>query len=260
MRRQWIVSMCCFVAGVGCARSVDRELEPIAYEDFVEQREQLEASLSRRCCERIGATLAEGYAEAFRREVPAELAARYDERAGAACIAELRARDCTHVKELDGLGACAEIYRRGSRALGEACTTDFDCAQDDEPTACVVSAVTRDGIERACKRYVEVEEGEACEGADPEELRACAPSLWCHPDRSVCVAPAERREPCITGPEWGDTCAVGSVCDRADSGRCVEPRAVGSPCSELEQCEGLACWGGRCREPLLETTGAACEL
>jgi hypothetical protein len=89
--------------------------------------------------------------------------------------------------------------------------------------------------------------GDTCDGTLNE---ACPTPLLCDPNQKRCMPLAALGEACITGSSFGDTCEAGALCDRMGTKRCIEPKPVGADCESIEECEGLACIGGVCREPL----------
>ena len=132
-----------------------------------------------------------------------------------------------------------------------------ECSQAAGPTFCNERRVDG-GSEQRCASLHYAAEGESC--ASTAGLTVfCANRMLCHPEDQTCVRPAERGEPCVTGPVWGDTCAQGSVCDRLNTRRCIAPLPPGSPCTKLEECEGLLCHEGVCKAPLMWAEFGTCE-
>jgi hypothetical protein len=224
---------------------------------------EAQTDLVDRCCRAIGfAAAANDFATGVERGLhefapdPAA-GARYDPERAAACLAELRDTDCTELlKAAHGSAACDDVYRRGHLQLGDECHSNYDCARPDgDVTGCFATIVDGD-LTRICTRLVLAGEGESCAGGGDATVVFCEGNLLCD-DSSTCVRYAARGEPCLTGPAWGDTCEVGSVCDRMDTQRCIEPTPVGEGCDTGDnRCEGLACVAGICREPLFVTSGA----
>jgi hypothetical protein len=252
----WVVVLC------ACSDShrAEQAEPPIDEADYAFARTDAELSHAERCCERVGAMgTTSGFRDAVLRGLdesqPADdSGARYDPQAAAECVAALEAAPCPNTKQAPLaaiLETCARIYTRGNRALGESCTSDFECAESDQgETICGAAEVTRHGIARECKALERAGEGQRCMSDDPFVELRCDGTLLCDDDSQRCVAPAARGERCLTGPAWGDTCERGSVCDRTDTERCIEPIAIGDACEDGELCEGLACRGGACREPI----------
>src|SRR5688500_8458792 len=89
---------------------------------------------------------------------------------------------------------------------------------------------------------------------DRDRLRVAAA---CDDQTERCVARAARGQRCLTGQQWGDTCELGSVCDRLDTERCIEPIGEGEPCEDGELCESGNCLDGVCRAPIDDPL--ACE-
>jgi len=263
---------CVALALVGCSASdddvpgaepMDDELENEAA--YVDARSEIEQSYREDCCQEAGARGAEDQADVIRRGLlvnrpSSGSGARYDADAALDCLRELLDRGCAHAKDSRVVvsdSACNRIYRRGNVAIGESCESFYDCAESGGvETTCGVAHVTADGISYACKALERAREGEPCVSQNPSVEYDCEWPLLCHEDAGVCVARAARGEQCITGPVWGDTCAMGSVCDRLDTKICVEPIAEGEPCEDGERCEYLACEEGLCRPPIYEP--AAC--
>ena len=237
----------------------DEPIDPIAEANYVGRRVDAEESRAERCCEEAGAIgIADGYWDAVTRGLEEsrpmdDSGAHYDPQAAGECVAALEASPCRHAKDTgrdEGLAACARIYTRGHRTLRQSCKQFYDCAESTEgETTCGIAEVTTEGFLYECKLLERLGEGDVCVNDDPHMELECELPLLCDPVSERCVAPAERGEPCITGPTWGDTCAMGSLCDRTDSMRCVEPIAVGDACEDGELCEGLACGDGACRAP-----------
>jgi hypothetical protein len=209
------------------------------------------------CCQEAGArgvesTLRAAILRGMAEDRPSpDSGARYDAQAAAACLDELAAPAlCWQLKTpfpRANDSPCARVYQRGNRQLGEVCRSFWDCAEHARGEAtCGFGSVAPDGIIDVCKLQFLAEEGEPCADDDPETEVYCQWPLLCDPSER-CVARAERGERCITGFNWGDTCALGSVCDRLDTERCVEPIGVGEACSDDELCEGSACVEETCR-------------
>jgi hypothetical protein len=180
---------------------------------------------------------------------------RFDPAAAAACVAETARAACELEKATSAAPeACRHVYEGGRRAQGEPCLSNWECSPGDTPGAhgnCSVSlgkgGVWQQGV---CYEFRAAEEGEDCSPADSLNMVECKWPLICSPETNVCVQRPTLGQTCITGSAWGDTCGPGSVCDRQQSDRCVMPKAIGEVCSALEECESLACIGGRCRAPL----------
>lgn len=238
--------------------------EPIESEAaYVQARAEVELSRTERCCKEAGARAVDGeFIDAIlgglRENKPSpESGARYDAQAAADCLAEIADWPCHNPKEPFAIvadSACGRVYQRGDRAIGESCESYLECAKNDgAETTCTVSEVTRDGILRACKLLEHAGEGEPCASQNPRVTFECEWPLLCHESAGICVARAERGEQCLTGPAWGDTCALGSVCDRLDTATCIEPIPEGEPCDDGELCESLACAGGLCRPAIFDS-------
>jgi len=242
---------------------------PLTEASYVTRYVEAETDFTQGCCMQNGyAGLADDFAASVERgldeDAPLpEAGARFDPEAAAECLAWLGNRDCSELLKQPHrvrLG-CDRVYTRGHRRLGETCRSTFDCAlSNGQPTSCEVTRVTRDGFEYSCARYVEVGEGESCTSDDPMTARYCVSGLLCDERLGVCVHLAARGEPCMTGPTWGDTCEVGSVCDWDGTQRCVEPTPVGAACAPGGNlCEGAVCRAGTCREPLFWTSSWYCR-
>jgi hypothetical protein len=248
------------VGSMGCydsdARRPPEQVEESAYEQALADFRLVEAEA---CCEEAGARgVWSGYRDAVLRglteDAPSpDSGARYDPQAAAACLDSLAPLPCWHLKmpfpPARDDNPCARIYRRGNRQLGEECRTHWDCAEHarGDTTCGFGRRVGPDTIMDVCKLQFLVEEGEPCVEDDPLTELYCRWPLLCDPTSERCVARAERGEPCLVGLSWGDTCAAGSVCDRSDTERCIEPIAVGDACEDGERCEGSACVEETCR-------------
>jgi hypothetical protein len=257
--------------GAGCYRSSDlgdgtaTAQTEIPEGDYAGVLVEAQVALADRCCARagLGAARVPDTHTGSHGLVPDRAAvAQYDARAAAACVAEISEGECPSPKApLNAPSACDDVYARGDRQLGEHCQMHYECAQAlGEQTGCEAT-VRREGIQRVCMAYEWAGEGESCFAAASNTVRLCEGELLCDDERGVCVRRGARGEPCLTGLNWGDTCAAGSVCDRLGSRRCVAPIPVGQPCGPGidGECEALACVGGVCREPLSHASSIVCE-
>jgi hypothetical protein len=236
--------------------------------EFLDSYVAASDGLTERCCMQVGlgfTSTPDWVVEKIRERLipPPSSGARFDADAARACIAGLQQVECSLLKTRpSGPAACTDVYSRGHVALGELCTTPWECAEHPDGDAqCAGTTVGENGISRHCVLVEIVGEGARCVSAadDGHTTFDCAPTLLCDFEGSgTCVRRGELGEPCLVGSLWGDTCAVGSVCDRSGSQRCVAPRAVGEACEHGEQCEAYACHDGVCLEPLFETSGGAC--
>lgn len=166
---------------------------------------------------------------------------RYDIEQGSHCIAEIKAEPCTAEKHPTAVpsDACARAYRRGNAQPGGACSTTSSCEWPEEGyTQCARGR---------CLMFIERGEGESCGDDDPTDAKlfSCALGLFCN-ENEVCVPPAKLGESCPTGPNYGDTCESGALCDRFDTKTCIEAPTVGTACDKPDDCEGLACLDGKC--------------
>jgi hypothetical protein len=225
------------------ARSNVSEPEPVSESDFPQRWQEARHSADQRCCEQAGLTLTESHEEPF-----GEALASFDSAAAAACLAALEKAPCHLQKEAYApVSSCQQVYA-GTRALGDACFTPWDCAANETQGGYTSCALALGQVEGVCVRRQRRAEGESC--AREKERVECNWPLLCDEETEVCVKRPKLGEPCMTGASWGDTCAQGSVCDRMGTKRCVKPKPVGKPCETLEECEDLACVDGLCREPL----------
>lgn len=226
----------------------------VSEEEFPSRLAEVQAREDERCCQRaelpsrgvydsVFASLEESFSA---NSIDPASGARFDPAAAAACIARREARDCPTSKQVSiAEDACNFVYKRGERRIGEPCSADWDCAAPAHDARVGCQAYSRS--DSVCTLYSALGEGADCSDPDPD--KQCSWGLWCDPERSKCVRPARLGEPCLTGPSLGDTCERGAVCDRRNTKRCVKPKTVGAACSELEECEWLACVDGSCREP-----------
>lgn len=256
-----LLTACCSVLVVAaCGTETHRSIPQVQESAFADQLGKAEAKHTERCCKRVGLRgLADDFMEDVAKGVAndrpaADSGATYDVESASACIDAYAHAECSLLKgERSALPGCSEIYTRGHRKLGEPCTSFYECEQPNgQATTCWIGAGQN---ERICQRVLEVDEGEPCMSDDAELTIWCKSPLLCDDVSKRCVAAAKRGEACLTGGAWGDTCAIGSVCNAAGNKRCVEPTAVGQACDLDSLCEGGACFEGQCREPLFETTG-----
>jgi hypothetical protein len=264
----------CVVGALGCAQSrppsertdADADTDtPLREEGYYRARAEAMCALSARCCQRAGLRTSTTCVETMLAGVlhwrPDRIAgARYDADAAAACVNGYADLECGLAKaDRTVPAACAHVYEPGRRKLGERCTdsSQFECAPSEAgDTFCALTRL-REPTESTCVVAKYLNEGEPCVDLVPEpNVEAlCDLPLICDEERGLCARRAERGQRC--DPTYGDTCAQGSVCDRA-SRRCVEPPPIGDPCDPADnRCEQLACIGGRCREPLSDFR--ACE-
>jgi hypothetical protein len=244
----------------------DAEVAPVAEADYVHALSSAEAEQATRCCLQAGLSGVDDGYEAHvelgeRAWLPApDSGAVYDPKIGGQCVAAYAHAECALAKNaLEGHvpAVCGRVYARGHRRLGEACNVNQDCEQPvGKVTVCALGQVVDKKAVRVCKELKEAAEGAPCLASDDAVVFQCQKALLCDDKQNRCVRPAARGGACLTGATWGDTCEQGSVCDRAGSKRCVAPAAVGTACSYDNLCEGFACMGNECREPLFEILGA----
>ncbi len=202
-----------------------------------------------RCCAQAGLT-SSAPGSAIVAPDP-ESGARYNRETASRCVAEVAKAPCLLEKEAwVPNAACAGAWQGGSNALGEPCTSEWECAPAAGSDAVGCSSILTQAGMRPGKCYERklLADGDECEAffGGPE----CAFPSFCHPEDKRCVKPAALGEPCATSPQLGDTCEQGALCDRTDTKLCITPRPVGAACDSPEQCESLACRAEQCREPL----------
>lgn len=182
---------------------------------------------------------------------PARSGVRFDAAAAEKCIAETESLPCELQKQAHPIApSCALVFSRGDVAIGQPCTSEFECAQPaGKITACIEHFIDKK-VEFRCTVIREADEGDPCFADNDDEWIDCPSPLICDDKRNLCSAPAKLGDTCVTGSIYGDTCAGGAVCDRNDTHQCVKPKAIGESCSKLEDCEALACIDGVCVKPL----------
>jgi hypothetical protein len=248
--------------------------KPVSEKDYPKQMVAAETALIDRCCKRVGSPgVADDYAskdlQFYANVAPSpDAGAVYDPEAAGRCIVSYEKADCTPTKDHgQALPGCAAIYKRGRFALGHECRSYNDCSEQGLPAGdhaeCRPSMMHADGTySRACTRIRYVGEGEACNqtAADGVFTDCEDPTLLCDEHSHLCTPYAKRGAVCMTGAVWGDTCEIGSVCDRTDTKTCLAPLPVGAKCGGPNTlCEGYFCYDGTCREPLFQATGNQCK-
>ena len=223
----------------------DNDDESVTAEDFSSRLGKALNQHHERCCKQAGLDHPDPIG--LGGGLPSQaVSAEFDAHAAATCLRQTRNAPCERAKEsASSPKVCRQVFTRGTIKRGQACRSSWDCAPSDEPDAFPYCDTT-------CKLWYTLPEGADCSPRENATV-VCASPLLCSDDE-VCVRPAKLGESCLTGPQWGDTCAEGSVCDRNGTKRCVKPTPVGKPCTELEDCEWLACIDGLCRDPLSVVT------
>jgi hypothetical protein len=233
----------------------------VSEQTYAAQTAEVLAVEPEHCCEQVGLGAREDtddyLAELMPRLAPPDPAsgAEFNPAAAAACLALTKERGCSLLKDVSARpDACRAVYAGGKRKPGERCRSEWDCAAQG-PSGSHGSCLWAQGESQGtCVSARTLQEGERCDSEVRNELTSCDPALLCNDRSGLCVRRARLGETCLTGVIWGDTCESGAVCDRRGTKRCVKPKAVGEPCEALEECDGLACVAGTCREPLATVT------
>jgi len=180
---------------------------------------------------------------------------RYDARAAAACVNAWRSAfaTCPDAERLQLLPQpCSRVYVGGRTLQGSACTNPWECAPGAEGTAACLSLSATGRSGSVCGVIVQGAAGTPC-NVDPTVLVECAPGLHCDPNRSICTPPLGLGDLCSNG--FSDECGVGAVCDADVQRICVPPRrALGEACASGRDCDGFACFAGRCGALMLDNT------
>jgi hypothetical protein len=174
---------------------------------------------------------------------------RYDGRAAAACVGAWRSffAGCPAAEAtLPVPEACARVYLDGTKPEGAGCTSDWECARRTEGTAACLSEA---GV---CGIIASGTAGAACNEPTLHKIE-CSSGLRCDPNLSACVEPLALGAFCSSGV--ADECGPGTVCDPDVQRACVTPpRAFGEPCTSTHDCDGYACFNGRCGALTLDLT------
>lgn len=204
------------------------------------------------CCDMIG--LSGPDAGWSFRLPPARSNVKFDAIAAKKCLEEVANLPCELEKEAHPTApSCTAVFSHGDVALGEPCTSEFECAQDaGEITACNEQLIDKK-LSYRCTRVVEAHAGDACL-SDTTNDRFCPATLLCNEDTNRCEPRAKLGQPCLTGPVLGDTCEIGATCDRLSSHQCIKSTPIGKPCDQPDDCESLACRRGVCIKPLFVYT------
>lgn len=244
------ITLLAVLALLACDKSHDAAgsgSSPVTADDYPERLNDVRRQLDERCCQRTGLTLLQDGAYG---EWP-EPRATFDAKAAKQCLAELARMECPLAKggiETYQPAICRKVYT-GTLRVGDTCYSPWDCEPSHDPRSSISCPLALAHETSVCTRVSIGKEGEGCESWRSEKV-ICEPPLLCDPDE-VCAKPATMGEICLTGPNYGDTCAQGLMCDRTGTKRCVKPTPVGKACDTIEDCESLGCVDGECREPLL---------
>jgi hypothetical protein len=249
--------MACALVAVALGACASEAEESVPEDEFVAKMAEAICSHVGPCCEeaRLGHVVAPScdseQRDIWRASIDRGRKAHleYDARAAARCIAEQRewSAACTRAKDAAGWStpACDALYRGGKAALGAACESQWDCAATDAgPVEC-----SRHGIEPTytCAARKTVGTGTTPHAIDEDQVfTECEPDLVQRRDGRCRKRPAlgESCEDVSLG--YGDPCELGSVCDYANTKKCVTPVPIGGACTTDLQCEWLACVRGRC--------------
>lgn len=192
-----------------------------------------------------------------------EVGAKYDPVAAARCVADLAVMlaTCPTTKTYASLESCAEVFTAKPTSAGAPCSSAWECADDGAREGFCATTYEVDGaVTGRCEQTTILRAGERCVTDAGEIGGTCKRPLLCAYNGSgTCQPYARLGEPCLTGPNWGDTCEPGATCDRRASKRCVAAKKVGEPCEQLEECEELRCGNGRCVPPLTPIRGICSE-
>lgn len=220
-----------------------------AAKDFATDLAEAEQARFTRCCESIGL---DGPAEPVEQPLPdPRSGSHFDAAAAEKCVEQTKFLPCELQKELHPIApACRSVFSRGHRRIGDPCTSEFECAQPTgKTTACIEHLVGKKPV-HLCTLVREASEGDPCVSDTTDEWIDCPSPLICDLKANLCSAPAKLGDPCLTDPQYGDTCEIGAVCDRADTHECIRPTTVGRACSKVDDCEALACESEVCVKPL----------
>lgn len=194
-------------------------------------------------------------------ELYGQTTATYDAAAAGACVQQLEtaARNC----EEGPTDACARVFK-GSKAVGEACEGDFDCA----PVA--GAAVTCERIsdsELECQAIPRGKPGDPCVGNCTfiEGFVSCydgdseSGEGYCFEDDGLIC----REGACAPIPEIGEPCSYwdckpGAYCS-SETETCVVAGGVGDPCEWDEHCAETAYCGADGLCAAKKADGEACE-
>ncbi len=230
MRNQVGLLVCLAIVFAGCGKS-DSEKFADAY-----------CPEMAKCCAQAGAA---GDGKACRQMV--DLAASfgsYDNKAGDACLAEMRAEVSagTFCTEGNTIAACNSVFGTGgtgNKQVGEACEFDDDCALASEgKVACDFDAKT-------CVALREV--GAAC-----TSTLDCVRSAFCDYDQDLCTARLSAGGDCSIG--GSGACVDGYYCT-SDTSQCAAQKANGAACSTFSECRSSNCANGTCQSNGLDTWG-----
>lgn len=234
--RRWLVVAALLLAGA-CGGSTSQDESSLTAEEFPARYAAAYCALTSGCCESSGGEplhedceadmLAEQRANA---NAAARAGARFDAQVAERCLAELARRAC-EPNPLDLLAQFLPTCQpwRGAVPLGQACSLDLDCLQDEGRAR--VSCV-----EDHCRLVEALLPGADC---DPHETTAVCSSgfSYCHPDTLRCEPLPRSGEPC------SDRCHVEARCVE---GLCQELAGPGLECTLGSDCHGDLCVDGRC--------------
>lgn len=215
------------------------------------------------CCATYGDTPASDCESRQRDEIQAELdralqlGARYDPVAAARCIDELTdiLASCPTYKTAGYAESCSAAFTDKPTPPGAACSSRWECADDGAIRRTCWLSSSPDGTktQMSCGNEMRLGLGDRCVDVQDD---GCKRPLFCDYNGSgTCRPYARLGEPCVTGSNFGDTCAPGATCDRQGSKMCVAAKKPGEPCVAQEECEGLRCRNGRCAPPLAPYSG-----
>jgi hypothetical protein len=255
----WVLAVAAGMAVVAlsaaCDSDVELEPEALSEENFAERYAEAYCAAAS-CCPATAS--APSCRQDFESQLAPEVARaqqlglQFDGEAAAACLEAIRQNyeDCSGWKDTRPyFDVCARVYRDKPRAPGEACEGRWDCA--DSADAVGFCRDELDGEGPTCGLFRVAAEGEPC-GND-----YCDAGLFCYDN--VCLSRFRAGEACVIDPpDGGDTCEPGFVCDRDETGVCVEARPLGASCDDELQCEDHQCSEGRCTWPGMINFAPAC--